>query len=496
MIPFSWLQLFPVIQMALLVLMALVGPLIPSKRVVKGMHLLGLILLTISAFIVLDYTHITGPFAFQMGGYERNFGIELLVDSFSAFFAFFVLFFVTLIHLFSMTSLNLDTPASQHTAYYSLLSLMYFSMIGILYSNDLFNMYVFIEILSLSACGIISVSRKKQNYMAAFRYLIMNTLASISVMFGIALIYMLTGSLNVSIIAERLIELYPRYPVNVSLSLGFIGVGLAIKSAIFPFHVWLPDAHSSANASASAILSGVIIKIYLLTLIKLLYRLFTLDVVMDLSIPVVMVVLAGVAMLMGSAFALGQKEIKRMLAYSTVSQVGYILLGFSIFTWGGLVAAFFYIVSHAFIKGLLFLTAGMAKSIHGIKSIKATEGIGYKIPLTMMLFTVGAMGMVGIPGTSGFMAKLQLSLAFLDVSRGYLVAILIISGVINALYFFPIIMNSFFQEESKEVFKLEKIPFAMGFTLLMFVGIIFALGLFPGLLLPYLEAAAMSLMGS
>jgi multicomponent Na+:H+ antiporter subunit D len=138
----------------------------------------------------------------------------------------------------------------------------------------------------------------------------------------------------------------------------------------------------------------------------------------------------------------------------------------------------------------------MAKSIHGIKSIQATEGIGYKIPLTMMLVTVGAMGMVGIPGTSGFMAKLQLSLAFLDVSRGYLVAILIISGVLNALYFFPIIMNSFFQEDNKESFKLEKIPFSMGFTLVMFVGIIFALGLFPGLLLPYLEAAAMSLMGS
>jgi multicomponent Na+:H+ antiporter subunit D len=184
-----------------------------------------------------------------------------------------------------------------------------------------------------------------------------------------------------------------------------------------------------------------------------------------------------------------------MLAYSSVSQVGYILLGFSLFTLGGLVATFFYMISHAFLKGLLFLVAGMAQNMHGIKTIKATEGMGYQVPLTMMLFTFAAFGMVGIPGTSGFIAKLQLSLAFMDASRGGFVALIIVSGILNALYFFPIFMKSFFPEEEKVSFKLEKIPFAMGFTLIMMVGIILTLGFYPNLLMPWIEAAADSLLG-
>jgi multicomponent Na+:H+ antiporter subunit D len=153
-------------------------------------------------------------------------------------------------------------------------------------------------------------------------------------------------------------------------------------------------------------------------------------------------------------------------------------------------------VSHAFLKGLLFLVAGMAQNLNGIKTLKSTEGIGYQIPLTMMLFTFASLGMVGIPGTSGFVAKLQLSLAFMDVSRGYLVALIIVSGILNALYFFPIFMKSFFTEDDRQEFKLEKIPFAMGFTLVLFTGIILTLGFYPGLILPWLEAAAHSLLGA
>lgn len=492
----SFIETLPLLQMVLLVSMALMGPLVSSRRVVKTVSLVGLSVILISAFIVLESTLSDGGFMIQLGGYDRSVGVELRVDSFSAFFTFFISVFVWLVHIYSWTSVDHDIPLSQHRYYYSLLHLMFFAMFGLLYSNDLFNMYVFIEILSISACGIISISRKRENYMAAFRYLMLNTLASISIMFGIALIYMLTGALNLVIIAERLVELYQVYPVNVFLGMGFIGIGLAIKSAIFPFHEWLPDAYSSASASASAILSGIMTKLYLLTLLKLMVRLFTLEVINALSVPLVMMMFAGVAMIMGSMFALGQKDIKRMLAYSSVSQVGYILLGFSIFTFGGLVATFFYMVSHAFLKGLLFLVAGMAQNLNGIKTLKSTEGIGYQIPLTMMLFTFASLGMVGIPGTSGFVAKLQLSLAFMDVSRGYLVALIIVSGILNALYFFPIFMKSFFTEDDRQEFKLEKIPFAMGFTLVLFTGIILTLGFYPGLILPWLEAAAHSLLGA
>lgn len=495
MIPFSVIELIPILQLILLVTMALIGPLVPSRFVVKMYSFIGLTLVMVSAYILLQYTSTYQGFLYQLGGYDRSVGVELKIDSFSAFFVFFISVFVWLIHIYSWISVKMDIPLSQHRYYYSLLHLMFFAMFGLLYSNDLFNMYVFIEILSISAGGIISISRKHENYMAAFRYLMLNTLASISIMFGIALIYMLTGALNLMLIAERLVELVRVYPVNVTLGMGFIGIGLAIKSAIFPFHEWLPDAYSSASASASAILSGIMTKLYLLTLLKLMVRLFTLDVIRSFSIPFVMMVFAGVAMIMGSLFALGQKEIKRMLAYSSVSQVGYILLGFSLFTLGGLVATFYYMISHAFLKGLLFLVAGMAQNMKGIRTIKATEGMGYAMPITMILFTFASFGMVGIPGTSGFIAKLQLSLAFMDASRGGFVALIIVSGILNALYFFPIFMKSFFQEEDQAPFTLEKIPFAMGLTLTLFVLIILTLGFFPGFILPWIESAASSLLG-
>lgn len=483
----SWL---PILQMMLILTIALMSPLSKKARLMKHLLAYGLIANTIIGVILLNHVQEVGPIVLSLGGHASFLGIEFIIDSFSALFTLFVSSIGVLIHIYSLGYLPHALPETQIASYYGLLALLYFAVFGLLYTNDLFNTYVFIEILSITTCAIISIARKKRNYMAAFRYLMLNELGSLSFLMGVALLYMITGSLNMTIIMNQLSTRFAAYPINVTLALGFIGVGLAMKSAIFPFHEWLPDAHSSAPAPSSALLSGVVVKLYLLVIVKMIFRVFGTGITDTLNAPLVMMIFAVVAMLFGSLFALGQKDIKRMLAYSTVSQVGYILLALSLLSTAGLEVMFFYIFSHALIKGTLFLVTGATISHQKKRSLESYKGLGYLMPLSMTAFALAGFGMVGIPGTSGFVAKFQIATAFLDVGQSLFVWVLIVSSILNALYYFPIIINGFVTENEGIDVRLEKVPWTMLVTISVFVLGIFILGVTPGVIMPYIQAAA------
>lgn len=325
--------------------------------------------------------------------------------------------------------------------------------------------------------------------MAAFRYLMLSEMASLSVLMGIALIYMVTGQLNMSLIAEAMPGAFAAYPINITLALGFIGIGLAIKTAIFPFHEWLPDAYSSAPAPSSAILSALISKTYMIVLIKMLFRVFGRSTIEGLGAPWVMLTFAAVAMIVGSLFALGQSSFKRMLAYSSVAQVGYLLLALSLLSRLGLEAMLFYMMSHALIKGTLFLTSG-SLTVQGIRdALPALSGMAYVAPFTAFVMSIAAFGMVGIPGTSGFVAKFQLALALSDASRVGFIGLVIVSSVLNAIYFFPIIINAVVKKTATATLKKDVIPWPMGVSLSLLIGAIVLLGVFPGVMMPFIEAA-------
>lgn len=484
----------PIFQMLALLLVALMSPLVPSKKVMKGLMLGVLLGLFLSALYLLVLVRDEGFYLIQFGDYTRSIGIEFKIDAFNTLMVLFISGFALLVHIYSIGYLSHDFHQKQIPEYIGLLAMLYFGMLGLLYTNDLFNTYVFIEILSIATCAIISVARKKRNYMAAFRYLMLNELGSLSFLMGVALLYMLTGALNMTLIFERLQTSYQLYPVNVTLAIGLMGIGLAIKAAIFPFHEWLPDAHASAPAPSSALLSGIMIKLYLLVMAKLIFNVFGLEVITFLRVPFVMAFFAGLAMIMGSVFALGQSDLKRMLAYSSVAQIGYILLALSLMNLVGLQAMLLYIFSHALLKGLLFLVSGSAIFYKSVRALKDFQGFAYLMPLSMVFFTVAAFGMIGIPGTSGFIAKWQLSLAFLESGRGLYIILIIASGILNAIYYFPVIISAFLNKEKAEM-RLEKIPWTMVVsTSLLFVGI-FALGIFPGFFMPWIELAASSLGG-
>ncbi|MBV1709289.1 MAG: hypothetical protein KMY54_05475, partial [Erysipelothrix sp.] len=319
----------------------------------------------------------------------------------------------------------------------------------------------------------------------------LNTIGSLSVLFGIALLYMVSGHLNMSMMAESISMIWQLYPTNILIATGFMLTGFAIKAAVFPLHIWLPDAHSNAPTPSSALLSSLVVKIYVFAVYKLLFDVLGRDIVIALGIPTVISVFAAAGMLFGSIFAIGQKDIKRMLAYSSVAQIGYIFLGLSLMTEAGLAAGLFHVVSHGLMKTALFLSAGSIIYYRNKRDIRDLDGIGIEMPVTMVVFAIAAMGMIGIPGTNGFMSKLYLSFAVLGAGQPLLLAVILLSSYLNAVYYLPIVISAFLKEpKSKNIsMQIEVLPLPMLFSLVTIGFLCLLTGFYPTLVMNFITQA-------
>ncbi len=478
----------PILQLVVFLVIALSAMIVKNARLTQWLLLLGL-LASVGMGLTLMQAQETLPFVVAFGGHSNLLGIELLVDEFSVLFTLFLGSLGTVIQAYAMGFFKTLQAPLQPGPYSGLMALLFFAMFGVIYTNDLFNTYVLIEVLSLATVALISIVRKRRNFMAAFRYLMLSEMASLSILMGIALIYMVTGQLNMTLIYQAMPEAYAAYPINITLALGFMGIGLAIKTAIFPFHEWLPDAYTSAPAPSSALLSALVSKAYMLVLIKVIFRVFGEATIESLGAPFVMTFFAAVAMIVGSLFALGQKEFKRMLAYSSVAQVGYLLLALSLLSRVGLEAMFFYMVSHALIKGTLFMVAGSFSAYGFKRRIEGLSGVASVVPFTALVFSLSAFAMVGIPGTSGFVAKFNMAQALTVSARSGFIALIIISSVLNALYFFPVVIKTLIPSADTPQQTVNQVPRFMTLALSILALSILTLGIAPGLILPYIEAA-------
>ncbi|MGE4572148.1 MAG: complex I subunit 5 family protein [Candidatus Izemoplasmatales bacterium] len=484
----------PILNLILFILMALIIPLL-KRRPFKITLILGFIVLifvTISSGYLLWYVNNVKDISYTFGGHESRYGIEFLITPFSALFTFVVIVLADIIYIYSSGDATDGIEDTEYGRYYILLFILLLSMFGILYTNDLFNTYVFIEILSITTCAIISIKKKKDTYTSAFRYVMMNEIGSLSYLFGVGLIYMATGYTNITLVAQAVEVAFVNYPMNIIIALGFMVVGLGIKAAIFPFHIWLPDAHSSAPSTSSAILSAIVIKVYLLVLVKVMFNVFGVNILNEMNMPVILLILAASAMILGSIFAIAQKDVKRMLGYSSVAQVGYILLGIALVSFLGLRAAFFHIISHGLMKTALFLSVGEIIFYKKTRKVNDFDGMGFIMPLAMGVFSIAALGMIGIPLTSGFISKLNLGIAVLENNYIIFLVILIVSSLLNVIYYLPIIILAFLRNEKYHyrMTTIEKTPRTMIFPLIILGTVILLLGLFPNTIMPYIEAAA------
>ena len=491
---------FPVYILMLLLIFAVTIPL-QRKPYGRRFQLLMVSVLGIAwimALLELLKVLWDAPYSYTFGSYPAGIGIEFLVDEFSALMTLVVLTLSILIIIYSLKDLEHEIESSRMYSYYTLVFLLIFSMIGMIFTNDMFNLYVFMEILSITSVAIIAIKKKKDTLMASMKYLMMGAIGSVTVLMGIALIYMVTGQLNMSAINEEISAVWRLYPRNILLAMGFMITGFSIKAAIFPLHNWLPDAHSTAPTPSSALLSGLVVKAYIFSIAKIMYRVVGKNISVDIGIADYLIIFAVLSMMMGSVFALTQRDIKRRLAYSSVSQIGYIFLGLALASEMGFSAALFHVVSHAFMKSALFLSAGSIIYLTGKRDVKNLDGIGYEMPITMTVFSIGVLGMIGIPGTSGFMSKWYLGLAVLDAGHPELLIVLLLSSFLNALYYLPIIVSAFLRERPGRPLEMHRdgIPGTMKVSMVLVAVGSLVIGLFPHLVMDIIQQAVPSFIGS
>ncbi|SKC88956.1 complex I subunit 5 family protein [Maledivibacter halophilus] len=446
---------FPLVIILILFIGSFVIPFLKKKKLVEGLSLVMLGISAILSFITFKYVYSFGSFIYRIGHWDAPWGIEFNIGILEAIMSIMFTFVAFFISWYSIYTIEKEIKENKISFYYILINILVGTLLGIVYTNDLFNAFVFIEISTLAACGIVVIKDKKENIKAALKYLILSSLGSGLVLMAIAFIYSISGNLNMSFIHKELIDVYMSYEKSILISIGLFTIGLGIKSAMFPLHVWLPDAHSNAPSSSSAMLSALVLKAYVILYIKILYRMFGSEIMNEFKVLLFMVLILGsLAMIIASISAILQKDIKRIIAYSSVAQMGYIFFGIGLGNKLGLVSSIFHILNHGFIKSALFLSVGAMIEKSGEKKVLGLRGIGKEMPITLGIFTLGAMSMVGIPVLPGFISKFNFALASIEAERKIFISVILISSLLNALYYFPIVINGYFGEENLEGKKL------------------------------------------
>jgi multicomponent Na+:H+ antiporter subunit D len=407
-------------------------------------------------------------------------GIEIAIEPVSALMAVLITGLYLLIALFSCRSLKKEISVDSIGWYYVEFLLCMTAMLGLVITHDIFNMYVFIEVVGISAVALVVSKGDRYSTEASLKYLILATIGSGFVLLAIGMLYMITGHLNMRFAGEVFAQNAGQYPYMIWVMMTLFVVGFGIKSALFPLHLWLPDAHASAPSPSSAILSGLVVKVYIIALFKLFFIVFGNEFYQQSNIRILLLILGGAAMLFGSFFAFVQLDLKRRLAYSTVAQLGYIYLGLGLATPWAIVAAFYHLVVHALMKTCLFLCAGAISYQTGRKKVTGLQNIGYTMPLTAASFTVAAFSMVGLPLTGGFISKYLLAVESMGAHYPYFIALLVLSGLLNAAYYFPIIWQFYFVNEKdppeRRVLQKDKIPFTMQLPIVVTAAGIIVLG--------------------
>lgn len=433
------------------------------------------------------------PIIYSMGGWTAPWGIELKVDNLAAFFLLVVTGISLPVALFAKGNLTEEVGTNERVSrFYVLLLLLGGAMAGMAVTNDMFNVFVLVEVATLSCCALVAAKNHPRAAEAAFKYLILATLGSSLVLGGIGFIYILTGHLNMGFAHNELIQVWQNSPHVVWMAMTFIFVGFGVKSALFPLHVWLPDAHSNAPTPASAILSGLAVKAYIICLLKFLYVVFGQNLMQQFNLHRILVLGGMIAIIGGSLFALNEDELKRRLAFSTVAQIGYLFLGMGLMNTIGLTGMLFYLASHAVIKSALFLSAGSMISATGKKNISEMVGVGKKMPITMAVFTIASMGLIGIPLFSGFIGKWYLLLGSLESGNILASAVIILGSVLCAAYLLPIIRIAYFEPAPEEDIKDPGLP--QKTALIILAGAVFVLGIIPGPILELAKRAAVQLL--
>lgn len=451
---------------------------------------LGLLIQTVNMHIQLDIHEIH----YAMGNWEAPIGIEFVIDPLNAALAMFIAF-LALCTAFYCIKFMKDKAWIQSGGFYTLLGLLTVGLCGMTITGDVFNLYVFLEVASISGYGLIAMGGKK-SVLAAFRYLLIGTIGASFYLIAIGLLYSLTGTLNMADLAV-LIQGHMDNPLIILACACLIG-SFGIKMSIFPFHVWQPDAYSYAHPGASPLISGAMSKVPAFAMIK--FFIFILGVqhwIVDNAL-LILGVIGAIGMIVGSIYAMAQTDFRRMLAYSSIAQLGYVALGIGLGNFYGVTGGFLHILNHIFMKGGLFLIIGAIQYRYGIVDYRQFGQLHKKMPITCFALVIAALAMVGIPPTGGFFSKWYLLLGALEAHMYPYIAVLIVSSLLNAFYFLRVLEKIFIAPESPatqeikgQVPKKLELPLTMLIPIIVFTVGIIALGVMNSQVVNYVVAPAL-----
>ncbi len=459
----SFIQNVPAFSILILMLSGILCLMLPAKG---ARHLADCTIALVSAAsITLLFWFVQGgqAYTYSMGEIGAPFGNELRAGMLEAAVAS-LFSVVTLLSLMGgRAHLRSDIGKLKVNLYYISTLFLLCSMLALVYTNDLFTAYVFVEINTITACGIVMSKEDGYTLAASMRYFIMSLIGSGLFLISICITYAVTGHLLMSSIQEAVGQLYAaglyRGPLQVAIAL--MCVGLSLKSALWPFASWLPDAHSSASASSSAMLSGLVLKSFIFLIVKIFYRVVGAAIMQTHAVLNLLLVFGILGMVMGSVNALFERDLKRMLAYSSIGQIGYIFCGIGIGTSEGVAAAMVQVAVHAATKAMLFCAAGgLMDASGGSKKFKDLEGAGRRDVYAGVAFIVGTLSMIGIPFFGGFITKLTLVTAAVDAGgwRTTLSVIaIIVSTILTAIYYINVLAIIFRSEEKDPTRASEKL---------------------------------------
>jgi len=467
------IPLFVAIPLGAAFLMPILGRLWKSLPDILGN------LATFSLF-ALSLAVINQNFAvYKVGGWEPvegvPIGIYMVADGLTVLMLVMINLIVLLATIYSVNYMNKYTDKPK---YYTLFLLMLAGMNGVVLSGDMFNLFVFLEITSIASYALVAFGTEAEGLEAGFKYQVMGTVASCLILLGIALLYSLTGTLNMADMGNVISQKPTSVTVLFAAALFLVGFGF--KAGLMPFHAWLPDAHPSAPAPVSAVLSGVVIKsIGVYALCRIFFNVLGLG---EIEIVLNLLIILGILSMVGGALAaLGQRDFKRLLAYSSISQIGHIIFAIGLGTPLGFLGALFHLVNHSVMKSLLFLNSGAVVYSTGERDMKKLGGLAQPMPVTGVTSVIGSLSVAGVPPFNGFWSKLIIILAAVQAGRPILALIVVLVSILTLAYYLRALRLVFFGRLSEVFGKIKEAPAFMCTSMIILAGFCLGLGL---LLLP------------
>jgi multicomponent Na+:H+ antiporter subunit D len=403
-----------------------------------------------------------GPVSYGIGSWPAPWGIEYRVDALSAFVLVLVSLTASLVAPYAQRSIAAEVAPERAYLMYAMYCLCLAGLLGITVTGDAFNLFVFLEISALSTYVLIALGRNRRALVAAYQYMLMGTVGATFYVIGVGLLYLMTGTLNLVDMAERLREVEDLRPVFAALA--FITVGIGLKLALFPLHQWLPNAYAYAPSMATAFIAATATKVSVYVLLRFYFTVFDPAAhFANLPTDEIFIALSVAGMLIASFVALFETDVKRLFAYSSVAQIGYIILGIGLHNQASLTGSITHLMNHGVTKGAIFVLLGGLALRAGSMSMSVTSlaGLGRRMPLTAFGLVIAGLSLIGVPGTAGFVSKWYLVVGALEQGQWWLVATILTSSLVAAAYVWRVVEAAYLRPAAGDAWRGGEAPVGM-----------------------------------